>query len=115
MNKEKQIEEMAIELSKVNCKPKGCGYCYLEYGTLENSCEEYLVYKKMAIDLYEKGYRKASDIVSELSRESRETLNRASGLLKGSTVSENLTKAEIDLIIAVAEMIDRVLQKESME
>lgn len=58
MSKEKQIEEMAIELSKVNCKPSGCGFCYLEYGTLENSCEEYLVYKKMAQTLYNAGYRK---------------------------------------------------------
>lgn len=54
----KQIEEMAIVLAKVNCKPEGCGYCYLEYGTLENSCEEYLVYKKMAEALYNAGYRK---------------------------------------------------------
>jgi hypothetical protein len=52
MNKEQIIEEMAIVLSKVNCKPEGCGNCYLEYGTLENSCEEYLVYKKMATALY---------------------------------------------------------------
>jgi hypothetical protein len=66
MSRDKQIEEMAIELSKVNCKPKGCGYCYLEYGTLENSCEEYLFYKKMAIALYNEGYRKAEDVAEEI-------------------------------------------------
>ena len=62
MRKEKQIEELATELSKVNCKPSGCGFCYLEYGTLENSCEEYLVYKKMAQTLYNAGYRKQSEL-----------------------------------------------------
>ena len=61
MNKEQIIEEIAIVLSKVNCKPEGCGYCYLEYGTLENSCEEYLVYKKMATVLYNAGYRKVDE------------------------------------------------------
>ena len=66
MSREKQIEEMAIELSKINCKPSGCGYCYLEYGTLEDSCEEYLVYKKMAQSLYNAGYRKQSENVIEL-------------------------------------------------
>lgn len=58
MTEQKQIEEMAVELSKVNCKKEGCGFCYLEYGPLENSCEEYLTYKKMAEDLYNAGYRK---------------------------------------------------------
>ncbi len=74
MNKEKQIEEMAIEISKTNCKPKGCGFCYLEYGTLENSCEEYLVYKKMAQAVYNAGYRKSIVVAREMCGMLREDL-----------------------------------------
>ena len=45
---EKQIDEMAIEIAKNHCKPSGCGSCYLEQGTMKNSCEKYLEFKKMA-------------------------------------------------------------------
>lgn len=50
-----------------------------------------------------------------MNRESRETLNRATGILEGLSVSENLTDAETSLIIAVSEMIDAVLKKEDTE
>ena len=43
---------------------------------------------------------------------SRETLYKASGILEGLSVSENLNAAETNLIVAVSEMIDAVLEKE---
>ena len=63
MSKEKQIEEMAVEFAKINCNPKGCYSCNLcdEYGSLELSCEDYLVYRKMAETFYNAGYRKQSE------------------------------------------------------
>ena len=47
-----------------------------------------------------------------MNQESRETLNRAAGVLEGLSVSQNLTDAETNLIVAVSEMIDAVLKKE---
>lgn len=47
-----------------------------------------------------------------MTQENRETLNRATGILEGLSVSENLTAAKTNLIVAVSEMIDAVLQKE---
>jgi hypothetical protein len=44
--------------------------------------------------------------------ENRELLNRASGILEGISVSENLTQAETDLIITAVQMIDKVLEEE---
>ena len=63
MTKEKQIEEMAVELAKIICNPKGCFGCNLcdEYGSLELNCEDYLYYRKMAESLYNAGYRKQSE------------------------------------------------------
>ena len=50
-----------------------------------------------------------------MTQENRESLNRATGILEGLSVSENLTDAETNLIVAVAEMIDAVLKKEDTE
>lgn len=50
-----------------------------------------------------------------MTHENRETLNRASGILKGLSVSENLTETETSFILAVSGMIDRVLEKEYTE
>jgi hypothetical protein len=50
-----------------------------------------------------------------MNRESRETLNRVSGILEGLSVSENITEAETNLIVAASEMIDAVLNKEDTE
>ena len=50
-----------------------------------------------------------------MTHENRETLNKASGILEGLSVSENLTEAETSLIVAVSEMIDEVLKKEGTE
>ena len=47
-----------------------------------------------------------------MTHDNRETLYKASGILEGLSVSQNLTQAETDLIIAVSEMIDDVLNKE---
>lgn len=47
-----------------------------------------------------------------MTHDSRETLYKASGILEGLSVSENLTEAEANLIVAVSEMIDAVLGKE---
>ena len=47
-----------------------------------------------------------------MKHESRETLYKASGILEGLSVSENLTEAETNLIVAVSEMIDAVLDEE---
>ena len=61
MSKEKQIEEMAVELAKIYCNPKGCFGCNLcdEYGSLELNCEDYLHYRTTAETLYNAGYAKA--------------------------------------------------------
>ena len=50
-----------------------------------------------------------------MTHDSRETLHKASGILEGLSVSENLTQAETALIVAVSEMIDAVLDKEKAE
>lgn len=50
-----------------------------------------------------------------MNRESRETLNRATGILEGLSVSEKLTDAETNLIISVSKMIYAVLQNEDTE
>lgn len=47
-----------------------------------------------------------------MTHENRELLNRASGILEGISVSENLTQAETDLIITAIQTIDKVLEEE---
>lgn len=70
MNKEKQIKEMTVEFAKINCNPKGCYSCDLcdEYGSLELSCEDYLVYRKMAETFYNADYRKQDEDTVEVVR-----------------------------------------------
>lgn len=77
MNKEKQIEEMAVEFAKINCNQKGCYSCNLcdEYGSLELNCEDYLHYRTMAETFYNAGYRKASEVAEEIFAEIEENLN----------------------------------------
>jgi hypothetical protein len=77
MEKEKQIEEMAVEFAKINCNPKGCYSCNLcdEYGSLELNCEDYLYYRTMAETFYTAGYRKASDVAEEIFAEIEDVLN----------------------------------------
>lgn len=48
-----------------------------------------------------------------MTHESRETLNRASGILEGLSVSGDLSDAATSMIIAVSKMIDEVLKKEA--
>ena len=73
---EKQIEEIAVEFAKINCNSKGCHCCdhVDEYGSLELSCEDYLMYKNMAETFYNAGYRKASDVARETITEAIEVL-----------------------------------------
>lgn len=47
-----------------------------------------------------------------MTHENRETLCKAAGILEGLSVSESLTVAETNLIVAVSEMIEAVLDKE---
>jgi hypothetical protein len=49
-DQKKQIEEMAIIIAKQNCKPSGCENCdyAYEYGTKEESCEDYVSYRRSA-------------------------------------------------------------------
>lgn len=47
-----------------------------------------------------------------MTNESRETLNRAAGILEGLSATGDLSTAATDMIINVAEMIDAVLKKE---
>ena len=47
-----------------------------------------------------------------MTHESRETLNRASGILEGLAISGDLSDAATSLIVNVSEMIDEVLKKE---
>ena len=58
--REKQITEMAIIIAKQNCKPSGCENCdyAYEYGTKEESCEDYVSYRRMAEAFYNAGYCK---------------------------------------------------------
>lgn len=60
MEKDKQIEEMTDIIVKQNCKPCGCENCDFayEYGTKEESCEDYVSYRRMAEGFYNAGYRK---------------------------------------------------------
>lgn len=62
-DKKKQIEEMAIIIAKQNCKPCGCENCdyAYEYGTKEESCEDYVLYRRMAEAFYDAGYRKPEE------------------------------------------------------
>ena len=68
MSKEKQIEEMAVIIAKQNCKPNGCENCDFayEYDTKEESCEDYVSYRKMAEAFYNAGYRKQSEVAREV-------------------------------------------------
>lgn len=50
-----------------------------------------------------------------MTHESREILCKASGILEGMSVSEELTEAVTNMIVAVSEMIDSVLYKEDTE
>ena len=47
-----------------------------------------------------------------MTQENRETLNRATGILEGLSVSGDLSDAVTNMIVAVSEMIDEVLKKE---
>lgn len=60
MTKDKQIEEMTDIIVKQNCKHCGCENCdyAYEYGTKEESCEDYVSYRRMAEEFYNAGYRK---------------------------------------------------------
>lgn len=68
MDKEKEIEELAIEMAKINCKSEGCDDCdcAYEYGTKADSCEEYLHYYEIAKRLYGAGYRKTEEVTLKL-------------------------------------------------
>lgn len=63
MNDKKQIEEMAVIIAKQNCNQNGCENCDFayEYGTKEESCEDYVSYCKMAEAFYNAGYRKREE------------------------------------------------------
>lgn len=58
IDKQKAIEEMAVELAKINCKSAGCENCdcAYEYGTKLASCEDYVHYYQMAEKLYNVGF-----------------------------------------------------------
>ena len=47
-----------------------------------------------------------------MTQESREILNRASGILEGISATEDISSAFEVLIVNVVEMIDEVLKKE---
>lgn len=47
--------------------------------------------------------------------ESRETLNRAAGILEGLSASGDLSSDAANMIVSVVEMIDAVLNKEKTE
>ena len=55
--KEKQIEEMAKDLVKIQCNRKGCEDCEFH----QFKCEDLEYYKKFAEALYNAGYRKQSE------------------------------------------------------
>lgn len=48
-----------------------------------------------------------------MTQESRETLQRAAGILDGLSASGDLTADVASMMVAVTEMIDEVLQKEN--
>lgn len=54
INRQKLIEELTDVIVKHACKPSGCEdcLCAFEYGTVEESCEEYLEYNKLAEKIY---------------------------------------------------------------
>ena len=60
MNKEKQIEEMAIELGVYACKKTGCINCAVDY-----NCS----WLNQATRLYNAGYRKAQEVAREIFEE----------------------------------------------
>ena len=47
-----------------------------------------------------------------MTHESKETLNRAAGILEGLSASGDLSTGMADMLIAVVEMIDAVLNNE---
>ena len=68
MNRDKQIEEIAIDL----CEYYNCdGTCYQDDKPCDLRCDEYT----NARYLYEKGYRKASDVAREIFEEIEDVLN----------------------------------------
>ena len=67
MNRDKQIEEMAKDL----CECYNCdGTCYQDDKPCDLKCDEYT----NAQYLYEKGYRKSSDIAREIIADFREMI-----------------------------------------
>ena len=54
ISRQKLIEELTDVIVKHTCKPSGCEdcLCAFEYGTVEESCEEYLEYNKLAEKIY---------------------------------------------------------------
>ena len=54
IDEKKLIEELTDLIVKHYCKPSGCEdcLCAFEYGTMEESCEDYLEYNKLAKKIY---------------------------------------------------------------
>ena len=54
ISRQKLIEELTDVIIKHTCKPSGCQDCpcAFEYGIVEESCEEYLEYHKLAEKIY---------------------------------------------------------------
>ena len=54
ISRQKLIEELTDVIIKHTCKPSGCQdcLCAFEYGIVEESCEEYLEYHKLAEKIY---------------------------------------------------------------
>ena len=54
ISRQKLIEELTDVIVKHTCKPSGCQdcLCAFEYGIVEESCEEYLEYHKLAEKIY---------------------------------------------------------------
>ena len=95
-DKEKQIEEMALQFAKKYCKACGCESCdwAYEFGTKEESCEDYLHYKQMAEHFYNLGYRKLPKDSVVLSREEYELWN----ILKKTWASDNKEVSAKDIL-----------------
>lgn len=55
IDKKEVIEKMTDIIVKRECKSCGCEFCgsAIVYGTVEESCEEYLVYRKLAESFYD--------------------------------------------------------------
>ncbi len=47
-----------------------------------------------------------------MTQDSRETLNRAAGILEGLSASEEISSGIADLLVSICEMLDEVLNKE---